>query len=73
MIFISSFDEHRIWQALAQAHLKHYIESLPFGLDTIVADGGENFSAGQRQLLCLARCLLRKTKVSKAILDPRIE
>jgi len=57
------FDEHRIWQALAQAHLKHYIESLPFGLDTIVADGGENFSAGQRQLLCLARCLLRKTKI----------
>ncbi|GJQ15581.1 hypothetical protein GpartN1_g7372.t1 [Galdieria partita] len=57
------FDDLRIWQALSQAHLKHYIQSLPLGLDTIVADGGENFSAGQRQLLCLARCLLRKTKI----------
>jgi ABC-type multidrug transport system fused ATPase/permease subunit len=33
------------------------------GLDSIVQKGGSNFSAGQRQLFCLARAILRKCKI----------
>ena len=46
-----------------QAHLKEYVESLPEGLDAPVREGGSSLSSGQRQLICFARALLRKTKI----------
>ncbi|XP_071733498.1 ABC transporter C family member 8-like [Rutidosis leptorrhynchoides] len=55
--------DDEIWKALEKCQLKDTIRSLPNLLDSSVSDEGENWSAGQRQLFCLGRVLLRRNKI----------
>ncbi|KAF9353229.1 hypothetical protein BGX26_008995 [Mortierella sp. AD094] len=60
---LSRHTEQELWQVLETSDLKSYVQAQEGGLDAMVSAQGENLSVGQRQLVCLSRALLAKSKV----------
>ncbi len=56
-------DEGRLWEALREAQLKEFIDTLEDGLDTVIGEGGVRLSGGQRQRIGIARALYHNPQV----------
>ncbi|GAB2245993.1 hypothetical protein Droror1_Dr00001486 [Drosera rotundifolia] len=60
---LEEYSDEQIWEALDKCQLGDEVRKKEGKLDSTVTENGENWSMGQRQLVCLGRVLLKKSKV----------
>ncbi|XP_068644652.1 ABC transporter C family member 10 [Aristolochia californica] len=60
---LSQHTDHEIWEVLQKCQLHDAVKEKEMGLDSLVTEDGSNWSMGQRQLFCLGRALLRRSKI----------
>ncbi|ULH62635.1 ABC transporter ATP-binding protein/permease [Mycoplasmoides gallisepticum] len=58
-----NYSDEEVEKAITQAQAAEFINKLPNKLDSIVEQNGTNFSGGQRQRICIARAMIRKSKI----------